>query len=199
YLDACLAQRLPARTGQPLRPLDPGKAWLGDTLQGTVVPAAGVAGDPRHLGYLPDEATARRWQEFIRTGTVTDTTPPPAPRGVRATVPGTGTVRLHWQATADLESGIKAFRIYQDGKPVGQLGGPTDSYAKGSFQYANYGDDPVPEPLYFHNASWRPTPLAFLLYGLVPGRKYTCQVTTVNHAGLESPKSKPVTLRLPAP
>ena len=45
-----------------------------------------------------------------------DTTPPPARALVAKQVDGG--IELTWQADADLEGGIKAFRIYRDGKLI---------------------------------------------------------------------------------
>ena len=33
--------------------------------------------------WLPNEAVAKAWMEYVKTGTVADTTPPPAPSRVR--------------------------------------------------------------------------------------------------------------------
>jgi hypothetical protein len=136
YLDAVIAQRLPDAPGQALKPADERKAWLGNTTTFEIAAAANYNSDKNAAAWLPDESTARRWQEFERTANVTDTTPPIAPATLTATTEGNA-VRLKWYAEADLESGIKAFRVYRDGQLLATVGDP--------FQGISFGDEPDPE------------------------------------------------------
>ncbi len=190
YLDACMTQRLPVKAGGTLRPMDAAQAWLGNADTREVASTKTYPGDPATACFLPDQATARRWQEFMRTGWVTDSTAPEKPPGqLRVVALGPNAVRLHWQAEADLESGIKTFIIYRDGQKIGQFTGPGDPYTKGSYQYANFGDEPVPEPLHRLSEAWSPPVMQFVDYRLRSGQTYRYQVSTVNHGGLESARS----------
>jgi hypothetical protein len=85
---------------------------------------------------------------------------------------------LRWNAEADLESGIKLFNIYRDGTKIGSTGGPADTAAKGNFQAGNYGDEAEP-----------PNPEMFYVDSGLPTGQHQYQITTVNWAELESPKS----------
>ena len=141
YLDAVIAQRLPDQPGQPLKPADQSQAWLGNVTSLEIAPAASYSGDQNAAAWLPDEATARRWQEFERTANVTDTTPPIAPATLTASRQGNA-VRLAWYAQADLQSGIKAFRVYRDGQLIATVGAALPGSV---FQGISFGDEPDPE------------------------------------------------------
>ena len=82
--------------------------------------------------WLPNEQFAKAWAEYVKTGAVSDTTPPPAAYDVKATTKPDQSIEITWSAAADFESGIKAFIIQRDGKdltqypekPVGKFGRP---------------------------------------------------------------------------
>lgn len=156
FFDECLQLRLPAEPGKPLAALDASK--------GTVVDGS----------WLATESLGRKWKEFVETGAVADTTPPAAPRALVARPVQAG-IELTWQADADLEGGIKAFRIYRDGKLIATVPDGADPKRK-SFQWGNYGDEPEPATI----------EMKFLDAKAAAGAKY--QVSTVNHFDLESPK-----------
>lgn len=68
FLDGVLRQRLTPEG--PIRPCDPGSAWLGDPASWTnrtarIAPAAQFAGDRSAACWFPDEDTARVWQAFV--------------------------------------------------------------------------------------------------------------------------------------
>lgn len=178
FFDAVFAQRLPAPGTQTIRPMDADRAWLGDPETLAIAPAGQYQGDRARAAWLSDEPTARAWQEYVKTGEVTDKTPPPAPTAARAVLVG-GMVQLRWSADADLQSGLKEFRVYRDGKRVGTVGGTvTKANPKGHYQTWNYGDEPEPRP-----AAPRfddPAGAAASVY----------EITAVNHAGLESAKTR---------
>ena len=123
------------------------------------------------------EQMAGKLAEYVKTGAVSDTTPPPAPSAVRVKRLENGQVEVTWRATADFESGIRAFVIERDGKRVGQLPEkPSNPYGRPLFQGMTYHDTPKP-------------PLSAMRYvdkssatGAVP--KYS--VRTINTVGLES-------------
>ena len=176
FFDACLAQRLPARAGQPLRPVDPQQAWLAPLLGDEVQPAAQFAGDVKESVWLPNARMAKAWLEYVRIGDVADTTPPPAPVNVRA-VAKAGAVELTWDAEADLESGLKAFIIQRDGQDLAQYPEkPANHYGRPLFQGLSHGDTPVAPLLDFR----------FTDTTANPGAKHGYSVIAVNTVGLRS-------------
>ena len=111
WLDACLNARLPKAPGEPLQPVPTSGAWVAKVTGNEAVPAATFAGDPLQAGWLPNEAIATLWMQYVKDTAVADTTPPPAPTNVR--VSGN---ELTWEAEADLESGLAGFIIERDGE-----------------------------------------------------------------------------------
>lgn len=163
YLDAMLALRLP-EAGHSPRILDTSRGWQGNPDTGDIAPIGKQA--RKDWAWFPDEGLALKWQEFIRTGTVVDRTPPPSPHDLEVVATPAGR-RLAWKANIDLDSGLKLFRIYRDGIAVGSIAGQT----------SNHGD--APEPVH----------VAFEFAVDATGR-YT--VTAVNHDDLESRASEAV-------
>lgn len=54
-----------------------------------------------------------------------------------------GKVTVTWTATADFESGIRAFEIERDGKPIGQIPEkPLGRFGRPLFQTMSYHDTP---------------------------------------------------------
>ena len=150
FFDRCLAERL---GNDGLKPME------------------GVRGA---FGWMPSRDVADAWSEYTKTGDVRDTTPPPAPTGVKAVAAAVG-VTVTWAAAADLESGLRAFAIYRDGEKVGTVGSPkAGSNKAGDFQMWNYGDEPEPRAPAFSFDD--------------PSGKLTSryEVVAENHAGLTS-------------
>ncbi|MDB6140133.1 MAG: hypothetical protein JWO94_3205 [Verrucomicrobiaceae bacterium] len=170
FFDTCLAMRLPVKNGEPLKPVDQSGAWLAEVDTDAAVPAAEFKGDKTKSVWLPNEAFAKVWMEYVKTGTVGDTTPPPAPTGVKVT----GN-EITWEATADLESGLGGFIIERDGKTIATLPEKPDStFGRPLFQSMTYSDTPKP-------------PLAEMKYvdkEATPAAKY--HIIAVNSAGLKS-------------
>ena len=130
WLDTCLAARLPAKAGEPLRPMPAGGEWLAPPTGSEAVAAAGFKGDPLKAGWLPDAKTARLWMEYVKDTKVADTTPPPAPTAVA--LKGN---ELSWEAEADLESGLAGFIIERDGARLATLPEkPVNPYGRPVFQ-----------------------------------------------------------------
>jgi len=178
WLDACLAARLPATPGEPLRSIDTRGAWLAPITGGAPLPAAGVADEARALGWLPDEATARRWNDYVRDTRVADDTPPPAPRDLRF-----ADGALEWDASADLESGLAGFVIERDGTRIAALPEqPRNPFGRPVFQNLLYSDTPS-QPL---------VPLRYVDPAPVAGTAHSYRVIAVNTVGLESAPSAPV-------
>jgi hypothetical protein len=143
YFDACLALRLPAK-GNKLKPVDRSSGWLAPPLGDQAEPAAKYSGKTEQAVWLPNERIAKAWAEYVKTGAVSDDTPPPAPTSVKVKRLPDGKVEITWDAAADFESGLKQFVIERDGKPleaavpaklIGRFGRPL-------FQTMSYHDTP---------------------------------------------------------
>src|SRR5258706_692362 len=91
---------------QTLKPMDTSKAWLAPLFIDEAKPAADFKGNPAEAVWLPNEAVAKAWMEYVKTGATSDTTPPPAPSEVRVSGKGESETEIVWSAEADLESGI---------------------------------------------------------------------------------------------
>ncbi len=183
FFDACLRLRLPA-SGKALNAVDLRRGLLADWEAATILKPAD-ASVPLRLGWLPDAVTARAFVEYVKTGAVTDSTPPKRAPVITLAARGTkaAEVLLEWTAEADFESGVREFIIYRDGQEVARLG-PPKARANApfpQFQCISYHDTPEP-PL--AELKWR-DPQA------PPGQSLRYQVSFLNAAGLESPRSRP--------
>lgn len=174
FFDTVFSQT-PALGGNALSP----GYWQGDPRNLEISPAGQPlkrSGDVA-LAWLPDEAFARAWQEFGRLGEIRDITPPEPPTALTARRIANGVV-LNWRANADVESGIKEFRVYGDGQLLARVASVHGDDVKENFHTWNYTDRPAADQE--DNAmryAWRGT----------PHRIFT--ITTINHAGLESAPS----------
>src|SRR5262249_15570115 len=83
WLDACPTARVPKVSADALQAMPTDQAWLAPITGGEAVPAAKFAGDPLQATWLPNEASAKAWMQYVRDTAVTDLTPPPAPTSVR--------------------------------------------------------------------------------------------------------------------
>ena len=82
-------------------------------------------------------------QEFIQTGAVSDTTPPPAPSHVRCKRLDNGSVEITWTATADFESGLSGFVILRNDEELASLPEKAVSrFGRPLFQGMSYHDTP---------------------------------------------------------
>jgi poly(3-hydroxybutyrate) depolymerase len=178
FFDACLAMRLPDPTAkdQRLKPVDNKQAWLAEPLTDKPLPAASYSGEPLEAVWLPNATVAKAWAEYVKTGAVGDTTPPPAPTNV-AVAPGPQGTTITWQAAADLESGVQAFLIQRDGQPLAQVPEkPVGRFGRPLFQGMSYGDTPDPTQ----------PEMRFVDTTAKAGEKHTYAVVTVNSVGLKS-------------
>src|SRR6202043_280359 len=100
------------------KPVDMSKAWLAPVLGDTAEPAAEFKGNAKEAVWLPNEAVAKAWMEYVKTGAVSDTTPPPAPFNVQATAKADQGTEIVWNAEADFESGIGGFIVLRDGQEL---------------------------------------------------------------------------------
>jgi len=174
WLDACLTVRLPASCAEPLNEMPTEGAWLAPITGTEAVPAAKFSGDPLKAAWLPNEAVARAWMQYVKDTALTDTTLPPAPTNVRLN----GNV-LSWQADADLESGLASFIIERDGQFLANVPEKgKNPFGRPIFQNLQYSDTPT-QPL---------VPMQFTDANAENGKKHIYRVLTVNTVGL---KSKP--------
>ena len=190
FLDACMAMRLPAKGSkdQTLRPVDSSQVWLAPLLGDTAVPAAEFKGNPREAVWLPNAAVAHAWMEYVKNGTVGDSTPPSAPFDVKVVAKPDQGNEITWDAEADFESGIGGFIILRDGRGLARLPTAAQDRVYGGprllFQGISFHDTPVapiPEMRYLDTSSHA-------------GEKHTYTVITLNSAGVPSEPSAPATV-----
>jgi hypothetical protein len=187
FFDACLKQRLPAESAANENPaalvaVSRETSWLGDLGSLKIFRERDQPRESATMAWLPNSATARAWQEFSRRGSISDTTPPPAPERVLYEETDDG-IKLSWTARADVESGIGSFRVYRDGTMIGEVRGREDARWNPHRHYHswNYSDQPL----------WGTEFPAkeFLDTRVTSIREVSYEVSTVNQAGLESAKS----------
>lgn len=177
WLDACLTARLPQDKDDSLRAMPVDAAWLAYPTGTTARPADMFDGDPHAAAWLPNQAVAEAWMEYVTDTGVTDETPPPAPRALR--VRGK---TLLWEAEADLQSGLAGFIIERDGQVIAHVPEqPQNRFGRPLFQNLQYSDTPT-QPL----AAMRYTDTDVTSTG---GHEY--RITAVNTVGR---KSKPAAL-----
>ena len=182
FFDACLALRLPdaGSKSASLKPVDLRQAWLAPLLGEDAKPAGNFSGNLAESVWLPGEAFAKGWVQYVKTGATEDTTPPPAPTHVKAAVKSSG-VELTWEAEVDFESGLTAFLIERDGQPLAQVPEkPKNNFGRPLFQNMSYGDTPVAPLLDFR----------FTDKTAKGGEKHEYRVVTVNGVGLRSAASQ---------
>ncbi len=188
YFDACMSLRLPEgkTPGEALRSIDGRSAWLAEALSDQSSPAASYSGKVEESVWLPTEAVARAWEEYVRTGAVGDATPPPAPENLEATSKADGSVELRWDAKADLESGLRAFLVERDGQELAQVPEkPVGRYGRPLFQSMSFHDTPeapLPELRYVDRTAGA-------------GEKRVYRIRSVNGTGLKSDYSPPASLQ----
>lgn len=187
FLDACLAMRLPDKgsADQRLKPVKMETVWLARPLTDKAEPMAAYAGQATEAVWLPNEQVAKAWVEYVKTGAVSDSTPPPVAFHVRGTRKSDQTIEIIWEAEADFESGIRAFIIQRDGKdsaqipekPVGRFGRPLIQ----AMSYHDTPESPLPE-------------MRFVDRSPMPGAKHTYRVIVVNGVGVRSQPSSAVSV-----
>jgi hypothetical protein len=174
WLDACLSARLPKIATDPLNAMPTDQAWLAPITGGEAQPMAKFSGEPLKAAWLPNEAIAKSWMQYVKDTLVSDTTAPSAPTNLQ--VKGN---ELKWEAEADLESGLASFIIERDGKFLANLPETgKNPFGRPIFQNLQYSDTPT-QPL---------VPMKYTDTKAEAGKKHTYRVITVNTAGL---KSKP--------
>jgi hypothetical protein len=118
--------------------------------------------------------------EYVKTGSTSDVTPPPAPFNVKVSNKGAQGTEITWNAEADFESGIRNFIVMRDGKELAKVPeNPIGKYGRPLFQSMTYHDTPV-KPL---------AEMRYLDTSPKAGEKHTYTVVTVNSVGLLSTPS----------
>lgn len=187
FLDACLAQRLPAEAGTAtMRPMNADRAWLGNPENGDLRSLSNPPQDASAWAWLPDDSVARVWKEFVTTGVVTDTTPPTkAPTHLKAVATAEG-VKLTWNAEPDFESGVKAFAIVRDGQVISTFAPqPKPRFAIAQFQQISYHDTPEAPS----------ATMSYLDATAAAGKTVRFEIATINGFDLESPRSQAVEIQ----
>lgn len=174
WLDACLSARLPKIATAQLNAMPTDQVWLAPITGSEAQPMAKFSGEPLKAAWLPNEAIAKSWMQYVKDTLVSDSTPPSAPTNLQ--VKGN---ELNWEAEADLESGLASFIIERDGKFLANLPETgKNPFGRPIFQNLQYSDTPS-QPL---------VPMKYTDTKAEAGKKHTYRVITVNTAGL---KSKP--------
>ncbi|MEK6262543.1 MAG: hypothetical protein AABP62_28435 [Planctomycetota bacterium] len=175
WLDACLSARLPKAGTGPLNDMPTDQPWLAPITGSEAVPATSFVGDSMKAAWLPNEAVAKVWMQYVKDTAVIDTTPPPAPTIVRLS----GNV-LNWEADADVESGLASFIIERDGQFLANIPEQgKNPFGRPIFQNLQYSDTPT-QPL---------VPLQFTDMKADSNKKHIYRVITVNTVGLKSQAS----------
>jgi hypothetical protein len=177
WLDACLIARLPEVSGRVLRDMPAETTWLAEPTGCEALPAAQYAGDALRAAWLPNEAVARAWMQYVTDTAVTDTTPPPAPINLRVS-----DSILTWEAEADLESGLAGFLIQRDDQLLARVPEQAKNpFGRPLFQNLQYSDTPT-QPL---------VSMQFTDPHPARGTNHTYRVIAVNTVGLHSEPSAP--------
>ncbi|MEM7012942.1 MAG: hypothetical protein AAF585_15815 [Verrucomicrobiota bacterium] len=172
WLDACLSARLPEKAGDPLKPMPTDGAWLAELLSAEARAAAEFEGDAKKAVWLPNEAIAKLWMQYVKDTEVPDTTAPPAPTNLK--VDG---AKLTWEAEADLESGLAHFIIERDGKEIATVPkDPKNRFGRPIFQGLQYSDTPI-APL---------VEMQFTDENADAAKKHSYRVISVSTVGLKS-------------
>ena len=182
-----MAQRLPEKGSldQTLKPMNAGQAWLAPMFGNEAAPAAEYRGDLKESVWLPNEAVAKAWGEYVKTGAVGDTTPPRPPFHVNASYRGEQGAEITWNADADFESGIGGFLLLRDGEELAKVPqDPVGRFGRPLFQSMTYHDTPA-QPL---------SEMRYLDTSAKPGEKHAYTVVTINSVGLKSEPSPGVAL-----
>jgi poly(3-hydroxybutyrate) depolymerase len=188
FFDACLAMRLPDKgaTRQTLKPVDMSTAWLADEFGEVAVPAAEYKGNLKQSIWLSNATVAKAWMEYVKTGSVGDFTPPPAPFNVRVTQGDQGN-DIVWEADADIESGIGGFIVLRNGQGLATLSPKTPAggvYGRPLFQGLSFHDTPD-DPK---------RAMRYVDTTAKPGKKIVYAVIELNSAGIPSQPSAPVSI-----
>ncbi len=142
WLDACLSARLPEQGRSELRDMPSKEAWFAELNTTTALPAKDFKSDVLKAIWLPNQAIASAWMQYVTDTHVTDETLPPSPTKVRLI-----DNVLTWEAEADLESGLAGFLIECDGNEIARVPQKAaNPFGRPVFQNLQYSDTPT-QPL----------------------------------------------------
>ena len=180
FFDACLAIRLPDKSGGALKRIDAAAGWRAMLLSEEASPAGKFAGKETESVWLPDERVAKAWIEYVKTGAVADTTPPSPAFNVKFVGKPDAPPEIAWDAEADFESGLQAFIIERDGKEIGRLP------EKGVGRFGR----PLFQKMSYHDTPESPLPeMRFVDKTAPAGNRGEYRVIVVNGVGLKSTPS----------
>lgn len=133
--------------------------------------ARGMDSNDASMPWMPNPTFAKRWQEFLETGTLRPIEPKLSAPELSTTRDATGKTQLTWRIIPEISGGLRALRIYRDGKIWKELGlKPGDFLATSA--------DSAPEILRGEGTSD---------HSLGP---HTYSITFLDAAGNESPHSQ---------
>jgi hypothetical protein len=113
-MDAVLTLRLPTTDHKPVA-VDSFVGWLSQPTNLAIKPILEVSQGRNQWAWLPNEAIARNWQEFSRTGWVTDTPAPPQPTSLQLRMRPGNQPELRWLMADDLGSGHAPLLLIKNG------------------------------------------------------------------------------------
>ncbi len=146
FFDACLKMRL-GDSGNVLKPVDLTEARYAETWESPPLPAGESKDQGKNGIWLPNGRFAAIWASYVKTASVADDTPPPAPSNLTVVKDTDGRWKLKWSVDADLESGLAGFEILNGDEVIARLPEkPVNPFGKPLFQGMSYHDTPR-EPL----------------------------------------------------
>jgi hypothetical protein len=188
WMDICMSMRLPAQAGSStLRDMDTSNVWLGDTGTKVIASAATFSGNKLAACWFPNQVLAKKWKEYMATGALKDSTPPPAPYNLTGTL-ATPRFTIKWDCDADLEGGIKTFTVYRNNVLYRTLRYTTTSTYSSipGFQRWNECDQPNPSPA---------PEMTFTDSTVNNTGTFVYQLCCVNWSDVEGARSAPITLQ----
>lgn len=186
FFDACLAARLPdvGAKDQSLKPMPKDEAWLAAVESDAPAPIKDYKEDPLTASWLPNQAVALKYAEYIKKGVVSDTTPPPAPIQLKLEKADDTNATLSWEVQADIETGVSGFEVMRDGQTYRQILSATDSKKI----------LPTFQGISFHDTPMQPIAELKITLPLNEAQGHTFSLKALNGNGLSSAVSSEVTL-----
>ena len=103
------------RQGKALKPMPKKNAWLAPILGKEAVPADESDLNSVETIWLPNATIARKWMHYIRDTKIPDSTPPPAPKGLKYQEESLrGRPKLILRADFPLHNPLQRQRSWQD-------------------------------------------------------------------------------------